>query len=125
MDTIEFLRTQAELLALEGFSETAKRSLVAADELERLHTWAGLISLLDEHWPEDLIPTTEDDPTRDEGPRIVSLIRWVDRLQAIIRRSGDVCPCCGCGEAVVCASEGIALCNECAEKDYKIEDESR
>ena len=48
-------------------------------ELERLHSWAGLMELLDEHWPADLFPTLEDDPGRDAGARIVSLLRWVDR----------------------------------------------
>lgn len=53
----------------------------AADEIERLHTWGGLMSLLDEHWPEDLFPTLEDNQHRDPGVRIVSLIRWVDHLR--------------------------------------------
>lgn len=56
------------------------RELVA--ELERLHTWDGLMSLLDEHWPEVIFPTIEDQESRDPGPRIVSLIRWVDQLRA-------------------------------------------
>lgn len=46
------------------------------------HSWAGLMALLDEHWPEDIFPTREDDETRDTGARIVSLIRWVDRLRS-------------------------------------------
>jgi hypothetical protein len=47
------------------------------------HSWAGLMRLLDEHWPEDIFPTKyDDDPKRDAGPRIVSLMRWVDRLRA-------------------------------------------
>jgi len=40
----------------------------------------------------------------------------IEGLQAIVDRSGDVCPCSGCGEPVVCAAEGIALCNDCDEK---------
>jgi hypothetical protein len=45
-------------------------------------SWAGLMALLDEHWPDDIFPTlTHDDVKRDAGPRIVSLIRWVDRLR--------------------------------------------
>lgn len=44
-------------------------------------SWAGLMELLDEHWPADLFPTLEDDPERDAGARIVSLLRWVDRLR--------------------------------------------
>jgi hypothetical protein len=51
-------------------------------DAERRISWAGLMELLDEHWPADLFPTLEDDPTRDAGARIVSLLRWVDRLQA-------------------------------------------
>jgi hypothetical protein len=54
---------------------------VAADELERLHTWQGLIELLDEHWPEDIFPTEPDSETRNPGPRVVSLLRWVERLR--------------------------------------------
>lgn len=50
------------------------------------HSWAGLMELLDEHWPADIFPTRfEDDPKRDAGPRIVSLMRWVDQLQAKVR----------------------------------------
>lgn len=52
-------------------------------ELERLHSWAGLMELLDEHWPEDIFPTVHgDDERRDAGVRIVSLLRWVDQLRA-------------------------------------------
>ena len=54
----------------------------AEAELSRLHSWAGLMELLDEHWPESFIPTAPDDPTRDSGPRIVSLLRWVEGLRA-------------------------------------------
>jgi hypothetical protein len=44
-------------------------------EIERLHTWDGLMSLLDEYYPEDIFPTMEDREDRDPGPRIISLIR--------------------------------------------------
>lgn len=51
-------------------------------ELKRLNSWEGLMSLLDQHWPEDVFPTEEaDDATRDDGARIVSLLRWVANLQ--------------------------------------------
>jgi hypothetical protein len=50
-------------------------------EIERLHSWAGLMSLLDEHWPAWLFPTLVDDERRDAGARIVSLIRWVDQMK--------------------------------------------
>lgn len=62
-------------------------ALDAADaELDRLHSWAGLMELLDEHYPADLIPTAPDDPARDTGPRIVSLIRRVDAAEAAMQR---------------------------------------
>lgn len=48
------------------------------------HTWTGLMALLDEHWPEEVFPTRTDHPDRDPGPRIISLLRQVDRLQARI-----------------------------------------
>ena len=51
------------------------------DELRRIDSWSGLIELLDRHWPEDIFPTLDDDDDRDSGPRIVSLIRWVQRLR--------------------------------------------
>jgi hypothetical protein len=45
------------------------------------HSWAGLMDLLDEHWPDDIFPTRyEDDDARDAGARIVSLLRWVRDL---------------------------------------------
>jgi len=53
-------------------------------EQERLISWAGLMELLDEHWPADIFPTLEDDLERDAGARIVSLLRWVDRLKDLV-----------------------------------------
>ncbi|AIM51036.1 hypothetical protein SEA_MODRAGONS_92 [Mycobacterium phage Modragons] len=51
-------------------------------EIRKLHTWDGLMELLDEHWPADIFPTLPDDDKRDPGPRIISLLRWVSRLRA-------------------------------------------
>lgn len=54
-------------------------------EMKRLHTWDGIMSLLDEHYPTDIFPHfvgQSDHPDRDPGPRILSLIREVDRLRA-------------------------------------------
>jgi hypothetical protein len=55
-------------------------------ELERLHSWDGLMSLLDEHWPEDIFPTMDDRPDRDPGPRIVSLARRLAVLEQAVAR---------------------------------------
>jgi len=49
-------------------------------ELKRLHTWEGLLSLLDKHWPEDIFPTLPDGAERDPGPRLVSALRWIAKL---------------------------------------------
>ncbi|APU93074.1 hypothetical protein SEA_BUBBLES123_77 [Mycobacterium phage Bubbles123] len=70
-------RADAEFIA-------SARSLVPEliAEVERLHTWDGLMELLDEHWPADIFPTLPDDDKRDPGPRIISLLRWVSRLRA-------------------------------------------
>lgn len=70
-------QANAEFIAA---ARTLVPELVA--ELERLHSWDGLMELLDEHWPEDIFPTMPDTDRRDPGPRIVSLLRMVDRLRA-------------------------------------------
>lgn len=51
-------------------------------EVERLHSWDGLISLVDEHYPADIFPTEPDRDTRDPGPRIISLLRVCDELRS-------------------------------------------
>ena len=53
-------------------------------------------------------------PLREENQRLKSEI---DGLRAMIARSGDICPCRECGEPVICASEGIAICFPCVEKE--------
>jgi hypothetical protein len=60
----------------------------AVEQLERLHSWGGLLTLLDEHWPTDIFPVPEtveaskSQERRDTGPVVLGLIRWVDRLSA-------------------------------------------
>lgn len=57
-------------------------------QLDRLHTWDGLMELLDEHWPTDIFPVprglddAKNTTRRDPGVVILDLIRWVDRLSA-------------------------------------------
>ena len=48
-------------------------------------SWAGLMELLDEHWPADVFLTIEDDYKRDMGARIVALLRWVDKGKTRIK----------------------------------------
>ncbi|MFG3340558.1 hypothetical protein [Glycomyces sp. NPDC048151] len=46
------------------------------------HSWDGLMALVEQHYPENIFPTIAGPDQRDPGPRIVSLVRWVDRLRA-------------------------------------------
>lgn len=81
--TCDELATVCDDATLDEYGEAYRsRRDAALAEVERLHTWDGLMSLLDEHWPEDIFPTLQDDPDRDPGPRIVSLLRWVKYLTA-------------------------------------------
>lgn len=51
--------------------------------LDRLHSWGGLMELLDGHWPEDVFGAKDPrEDRRDPGPRIVSLLNWLDREKA-------------------------------------------
>lgn len=73
LDEIERLRKENDdLLA---------RAEAAEKEIERLQTWDGflLLDILDKFYPEDVFPTLPDDSARSEGPRIVSLLRKLDR----------------------------------------------
>jgi len=58
------------------------RAEAAEAEVERLHSWAGLMELLDEHWPADIWPMLEDDRKADAGHRVTSAMRWIDQLCA-------------------------------------------
>lgn len=64
--------------------DLVERLARAEGELQRLHSWAGLMELLDEHWPERVWPTLPDSETRDTGARLVSLLRWVEQLSASV-----------------------------------------
>lgn len=70
-------KADAEFIAA---ARTLVPELVA--EVERLHSWDGLISLVDEHYPADIFPTEPDRDTRDPGPRIISLLRVCDELRS-------------------------------------------
>lgn len=83
--------TREALALVRGYYATADAEFIAharedipflLDQLEQLYTWHGLMRILDRHWPESVFPTLEDDVDRDAGPRIVSLLRWVDQLRA-------------------------------------------
>lgn len=76
--------------AVEQFTGDA-RSLADAGLLATPpdESWDALMALLDKHWPESIFPTLEDDEERGAGARIVSLIRWIDRLRTPVQQD---CP---------------------------------
>jgi hypothetical protein len=43
--------------------------------------WHGLMVILDDIYPESVFPTVPDREDRDLGPRIISLLRRLDRAQ--------------------------------------------
>jgi hypothetical protein len=76
--------------------ETARAVNDLLAELDRLHTWPGLMSLLDEHYPADVQLGPDDEP----GPRILALVREVDRLRKERDEVAATLPplCAHCGE---------------------------
>lgn len=73
---------------IEGMEMSATMSVDLARrvlaEMDAAHTWDGLMALVDEHYPTDIyLAGQPDNPERDPGPRILSLIREVDRLRGI------------------------------------------
>ena len=74
------LLAQPEHLRCETVASVrAHRDRLAA-ELAELHTWRGLMSLLDEHWPADVFDGSSNDP----GARIVVLMREIDLLRGAL-----------------------------------------
>lgn len=64
--------------------QVCSRAAIGAllDELDRLHTWDGLMSLVDEHYPANVFPVEADRDDRDRGPRILSLLKRLDGERA-------------------------------------------
>lgn len=57
------------------------------EELERLHTWDGLMGLLDEHYPAHIFTGVSG----DEGARIVVLTRALDTANQRIEKLEALC----------------------------------
>ena len=73
----------------EMMAATARDQITELEaEVGRLHTWDGLMSLLDEHYPAD-VPLVSD-PANGPGPRLVATIREVDQLREALRPFADV-----------------------------------
>lgn len=70
----------------EGWQDRAR---TAEAELERLRTWDGLMSLLDEHWPVDVFRADPLEDDADPGPRVVALLRWVQQLRDRVAKLED------------------------------------
>jgi hypothetical protein len=71
-----------------GWRDTEELSELPADAV-RLYpgTWAGLLQILDDHYPADIFVGGD---TADPGPRIVALSREVARLRGIEKRAREV-----------------------------------
>jgi len=83
----ETLLAQEEHLRCETVASVrADRDRLAA-ELAELHTWRGLMSLLDEHWPADVFDGRSNDG--DPGPRIVALMRQVHLLRTELEKERE------------------------------------
>ena len=76
MDMEQALEIESMYTALPNADEIAH---VLAAEVRRLHTWDGLMSLLDEHYPADVPLGPDSDP----GPRILRLTREVHLLKLV------------------------------------------
>lgn len=63
---------------------TAERDAARAD-LRALRSWAGLMSILDEHYPAAIF----DGTSGDSGPAIVTLIRQIHALRGGVVSDGD------------------------------------
>lgn len=95
-DVIEYARRWADLHRANTFQrEGAKRvdALLAlaeeqAEQIDGMVTkdWHGLRAILDQVYPADVFPTLPDRASRDDGPRIVSLLRNLDRAEVTIAR---------------------------------------
>ena len=86
LDAIE-ARFGAEVRARREHDPAVRDVLALTGEIRRLHSWGGLLSLLDQHWPADIFPMAEQldaakSTRRDTGPVVLGLIRWVDKLTA-------------------------------------------
>lgn len=69
--------SQAAISARPGQLEDLERiATQLRAERDRLHSWVGIIGLLDEHYPADVFAGR-----LDPGPRIIALTREVDRLR--------------------------------------------
>lgn len=56
-------------------------ALEVADKLITESGWLVLMAILDAHYPAEIFPTADDNPDRDPGPRIVSLIRRINEIR--------------------------------------------
>jgi len=85
-----------EAMTVETSEQTAQDALVALQlEVERLHTWDGLMSILDAHYPPDVFTGDSADP----GARLIALMREVERLRALMTPPVDPLQVVALGQA--------------------------
>jgi hypothetical protein len=84
-DLADAIDTHAEIVGRPGQREDLERiATQLRAERGRIHSWAGLMTLLNEHYPEDVF--VGDGRSGDPGPVIVALLRENDRLRRIMAR---------------------------------------
>ena len=49
--------------------------------IRELDSWEMLMHILDYNYPATVFPTLPDNPDRDPGPRIVSLLRTINEIR--------------------------------------------
>ena len=95
-------------------------------------TWDGLVALLDEVYPDDVFPTAIDDPSRDPGPRLLSLTRrladttterdalaaQIGRVRALhrpttVEATQGECAAEECAHEDACPTVPVGVCAEC------------
>jgi hypothetical protein len=69
--------TEPTIITGRDISADYIRALIAEAEVARLHTWDGLLSTLDTHYPAEVF----DGSSGDDGPRMLALMREIDRLR--------------------------------------------
>lgn len=74
------LKAQAEFRGIYKIADFDYPFLADA-VIRELHTWDTLMELLDSVYPTAVFPTLPDDPNRDPGPRIISLLRLINAIR--------------------------------------------
>ena len=102
-DLLELHKTDDRMIP---HRELHKIANLARAEIERLHSWDGLMSLVDEHYPSDVVDGSSGEP----GPRLIVLLREIERWRVLCYMLWDDTPC-----EILRSSDG--LFDECLSHD--------